>query len=702
MSLSNSTEEPEDSEHPHVMWVPIIVLYVIALLLDQSIVFFSAQNSVIPLAGGIAFIAAYRSLTIGGILIFSLSFAVSIWVGTTNQEAFIWSSINSLSAILGGAMVRKAFCDEDPFGEIKKVMGFILLAACIPYLLTCLLVWGLGTAGYIGLPDSLLIWWLGGTIGCVVSAPLLLPLLKTYSKDQVIGSVSIETIILLVTSGLLALTFSSELELGSQDFPQQYLIFPLMLWAILRKNLSIGIIILIISIMATLWGTTEGYGPFVRDGVAETSLLLQAFFGVASVTILFLHAAMSERRNAEQAVRRTRDQLEIRVEERTAELQESMNEAEEANKTKSRFLAAASHDLRQPIHAISLFSMALQARLKEKENAKLVTKVQGSLTSLGGMLDGLLDMSRLENDAIVPQFSDFSVQVILDQMITEHTPAAHAKGLDFRVVPSTAIIKSDRALLSRIMGNLVTNAIRYTDHGKVLIGCRKDNGTVRLGVWDTGRGIPYGDKPAIFDPYHRLDGAKKYSADGLGLGLAIVDGLAKLLDHQLVVYSKVGKGSRFSVDVKAGAENIAASGEEQAQTSYTGVFQDQTILVVDDDPDVLEGMQTVLTDWGCRVIVARDVESALTQVEALGDDLDAVISDYHLSEHDTGIAFLEDVNLRAGCAVPAIIITGDTLQERRHEIENAGYFMLTKPIQAISLRPLLRRQLRKQPKVLNN
>lgn len=382
----------------------------------------------------------------------------------------------------------------------------------------------------------------------------------------------------------------------------------------------------------------------------------------------------------------------------TAELKNAMCKAEEANKIKSRFLAAASHDLRQPIHAISLFSTALQNRLKDGENANLVSKVQSSLGSLGSMLDGLLDMSRLENHAIVPHPHDFAVQVILDEIQMEYGAVAKAKNLDLRIVPSSLILHSDQALLSRIVGNFVTNAIRYTDQGRLLVGCRLLGDTVRLEIWDTGKGISEDDVSQIFDPHKRLDGARKHAAEGLGLGLSISDGLARLLEHPLTVRSNLGAGSVFSVEVPIGTSVPDTLDDQMPKQTYKTVFQGHTILVVDDDEIVLDGMKTVLSDWGCHVIVARGTDEALEVTRNLTDKLDVVISDYHLSEDETGIGLLEQIDYELGRDVPAIIISGDTQPERRREIEAVGYFLLTKPIQPVSLRPLLRRQLRLRAK----
>jgi len=378
----------------------------------------------------------------------------------------------------------------------------------------------------------------------------------------------------------------------------------------------------------------------------------------------------------------------------TTELKKAKHSAEEANRIKSRFLTAAGHDLRQPIHAISLFLGALQNKLHKQETVKLASKIEISLSSLSRMLDGLLDMSRLENHAIAPQFQDFPAQVILDEIKAELTSSAVTKNLKLTIIPSSLILNSDQTLLSRIIGNFVSNAIRYTDEGRVLIGCRNCGDMVRLEVWDSGKGMPEEDLDSIFDPYQRLEGTRTHAAEGLGLGLAISDGLANLLGHPLIVRSTVGEGSLFAVEVPKGSGELVMNSEEITSQFYTKSFQGIKVLVLDDDLTVVDGMEAILSGWGCDVSAAYNVSDALKIARELQDSLDIIISDYNLSDNNTGVQFLADINQTLDRKVPAIIVSGDTQPERRREVEAAGYCFLTKPIQPVSLRPLLNRLLR--------
>ncbi len=429
------------------------------------------------------------------------------------------------------------------------------------------------------------------------------------------------------------------------------------------------------------------YTPDIHAEHKQAILILAGVLTLSGLGIAFLmifntrlSREISERKQAEENLVRAKE------------------EAELANQTKSRFLTAASHDLRQPIHAISLFSTALKNRVEKSENVNLVSKVQSSLSSLGNMLDGLLDMSRLEDHAIVPQLHDFSVQTTLDEIFAEHAPAAEVKNLDLTIVPSSAFLHSDQALLSRIIGNFVSNAIRYTDRGRVLVGCRLHGDAVRVEVWDTGKGMSKDDVDHIFDPYRRLDNAKTHAPDGLGLGLSISYGMAQLLEHPITVRSTLGAGSLFAIEVPKGTRVQESEEKKSGASTYTEAFHGCTVLVVDDDVNILDGMKTVLGDWGCDVVVARAAAEALDAARTLGERLDVVVCDFHLSINETGIGLLKGINNELGRDVPAIFISGDTQPERRHEIEAAGYFLLTKPIEPVSLRPLLRRQLQRKSK----
>ncbi|HEY9163734.1 MAG TPA: hybrid sensor histidine kinase/response regulator [Magnetovibrio sp.] len=347
---------------------------------------------------------------------------------------------------------------------------------------------------------------------------------------------------------------------------------------------------------------------------------------------------------------------------------------------------------------MALFATALRTRIRGPQKLALLDKMQSSLRNLGAMLDGLLDMSRIEQHTIVPQVSDFSVQDILDEVAMSYAPLAEMKSLELTIVPSSVVARSDQALVSSIVGNFVTNAIRYTKQGRVLVGCRRHGNAVRLEVWDTGKGMTADELTHIFEPYHRLEGAHVQASDGLGLGLSIAKGLADLLDHSLAVRSAPGVGTVFSIELPKGYQTQLVKIQVEATLPYSKPFRGYTVLVVDDDETILDGMRTILTDWGCDVLVARSASDAATEARSLGDELDAVVSDYNLGGGETGIALLQGIEGALHRKVPAIIITGDTQPARRHEIEAAGYFLLTKPVAPVSLRPLLRRLLKpRQP-----
>lgn len=285
--------------------------------------------------------------------------------------------------------------------------------------------------------------------------------------------------------------------------------------------------------------------------------------------------------------------LERKVEQRTVQL-------ELANQAKSRFVAAASHDLRQPLHALGLFVAQLRSSTGVKERAHIVDRVDAAIATMNDLFNALLDISKLDAGVLSPKLADFPLQHVLRRVETTFAGAAREKGLSFRVIASDAWVRSDAILLERILLNLISNAIRYTQHGGIVIGSRKREGWVRIEVWDTGPGIPADQQQKIFGEFYRI-GETRHGT-GLGLGLAIVDRLCSLLGHRMELRSSVGKGSRFTVMVPS----VQPTGKEAEPVSAppTSVdrFRNKLIVVVDDDQLVLDGMSGLLRSWGCSTL----------------------------------------------------------------------------------------------------
>ncbi len=372
--------------------------------------------------------------------------------------------------------------------------------------------------------------------------------------------------------------------------------------------------------------------------------------------------------------------------------------AEAANRAKSRFLAAATHDLRQPLHALGLFSGALLEKIRYPDVRNLVVNINKSVESLDGLFNSLLDISKLDAGVIEPNRAAFALQTLFDKLTRDYQQQAQQKGITFRIRPCSYVVYSDATLIERIMRNLISNAVAYTDQKGVLVGARKRGDQVRIEVWDCGRGIAQANLKDIFEEFYQLGNLERDRSKGLGLGLAIVSRLARLLDSEVTVRSAPPKGSVFSFEIPLTLI------EPQPQLSYStpalnnliGAF----IVLIDDEHAVLEGMRALLTDWGCRLILADSIESALTQLKTADAVPDLLIADYRLRDDATGIEALARLQTEYGAGIPGILITGDTSPDRLREAKASGYYILHKPVRAPKLRTLLSYALEQYKKAL--
>jgi two-component system, sensor histidine kinase len=364
-------------------------------------------------------------------------------------------------------------------------------------------------------------------------------------------------------------------------------------------------------------------------------------------------------------------------------------EAERANVSKTRFLAAASHDLRQPVQAIFFFVSVLAHKLRGHAAQSILDDLQTSLEGLNILLDSLLDVSKLDAGLVAPKETDFSVSAILDRLAAEFKPLAADKGLGLRMVGSSTIIRSDPALLSRIVQNLVANAIRYTPRGRILLGCRRRGETLRIEVWDTGIGIPADRTRDIFDEFTQLGNPERDRNQGLGLGLAIVDRLARLLGHSVDLRSRPGKGSMFAVTVPVGG--LAMVGHHRPDNVQLPPEASRRLVVlIDDEAIVLKGLSMVLQAWGYEVIAASSEADAIEQLAISKRTPSLILADYRLREGRTGTEAVMKIRELFSVMIPSIIITGDTAPERLREAEASGLSILHKPVQPPTLREVLR------------
>lgn len=408
-----------------------------------------------------------------------------------------------------------------------------------------------------------------------------------------------------------------------------------------------------------------------------------AYYALSAATVLFIVSLASMGRNSARmigdsiALRFENVELIERLRVETDNAQQAHHAADEANIAKSKFLAAASHDLRQPIHAQGLFMEVLARSELSATQRDVLANARATWQASAEMLDTLLDFSRIEAGVIEPQPRPFHLQKLLNKIENELAPQADAKGIVYRTRETRVAVHSDPALVELILRNLVSNAIRYTERGGVLLACRMRDGEVLLEVWDTGIGIDAVNQQAIFREFHQLGNSERDRRKGLGLGLAITDGLVRVLGHELSLASQPGRGSMFRLRLPLA--NVAIIREEFAPINEPlpgplGI----RVLVIDDDESVRTGMQHLLHDWGCECDTAENIEAALLLARANPPQL--LISDYRLREQRTGAEAITALRAAIDERLPALLITGDTAPERLRAARASGVLLLHKPV----------------------
>lgn len=346
-------------------------------------------------------------------------------------------------------------------------------------------------------------------------------------------------------------------------------------------------------------------------------------------------------------------------------------EADRANRAKSSFLAAASHNLRQPLQTLNLLNSVLEKTVSEPTAANAVCAQRAALASVSELLDALLDISKLESGAIRPDISDCSVQAIFKHLKATFETQARAKGLSLVVDEAEHIIRTDKGLLEQIIQNLVANAIRYTRQGMVQLRCLHDAAFVRVEVLDTGIGIAVDQRDAIFDEFYQLNRKAGEQREGLGLGLAVVRRMAQLLGHSIEVNSEVGRGSCFTVTAPCGS-NVALPASQKSAPLATTHGSNAMVLVIDDDPAVAASTEMLLKLEGYRVYVASSMEEAIASKEEAETWPDVIVSDYHLANGGSGIDVIGNVRTLAHRSIPAVLVTGDTSSEVSKALERVG------------------------------
>ena len=457
----------------------------------------------------------------------------------------------------------------------------------------------------------------------------------------------------------------------------------------------------------------------VNDAMRYMLVTYTPHFGDSQSILGFfaLYQDITERRQAEIALKETNETLEERVRERTqalseanaalrqenrvrAEAEQALRQAkqlaEDANASKTRFLAAASHDLLQPLNAARLFTSALMQNVTASDTQRTIGHIDNSLQAAEELLGTLLDISKLDAGALTPRRSHFALADIFRPLRAEFDVMADDRGLDLVVVPTQQWVDSDPQMLRRIVQNFLSNAIRYTQEGRVLLGCRRQGGRLLIEVWDSGPGIPESKLTEIFQEFRRLDQVSRHkeSEKGLGLGLSIADRMSRVLDHPIKVRSWEGVGTVFSVSVPIVAAREATVAEQEPSGRRSGnKLAGTRIVCIDNETLILEGMTAMLSGWGCEVFTATSIGGAKSILRNMDGDPDAILADYHLDNEVTGLMALEALSERFTGAVPGIVITADRTEAVAEEVKRAGYQLLLKPVKPAALRALLTRTL---------
>ncbi|MBB3104536.1 PAS domain S-box-containing protein [Azomonas macrocytogenes] len=427
----------------------------------------------------------------------------------------------------------------------------------------------------------------------------------------------------------------------------------------------------------------------------------------AVIGIFVLIRDITGRKRTAEALHQAYQNLEQRVRERTGELtalnnqlrreidersqaearlREAKREAELANMSKTKFLAAVSHDLLQPLNAARLFTGALLEERDPASAGSLVRNLSNSLDDVESLLGTLVDISKLDAGVIKPEIGSFAVGELLGNLAVEFGQIAVSEHLQLRFVPCSAMVRSDLQLLARILRNLLSNAIRYTIDGRILLGCRRHRQSLSIEVWDTGIGIPADKLQEIFQEFKRGEQQRPNQDRGLGLGLAIVDKIAGMLGHKVRVASVLGRGSRFSIEVPLLRSMPPQCLPTESPQPLTERLYGSRIWVVDNDAAICAGMRTLLEGWGCLVVTALGEEDLARQVDNFHAEADLLIVDYHLDNGRNGVEVVAAVNARRAISLPALMITANYSNELKQQLRDLGHMLLHKPIRPMKLK----------------
>ncbi len=407
-------------------------------------------------------------------------------------------------------------------------------------------------------------------------------------------------------------------------------------------------------------------------------------------------ADITERKLAQLRLLQLNEQLEQRVADRTLELRKARDAAEAANHSKDKYLAAASHDLLQPLNAARLLISTLRERPMHAAEHNLVERAHQALEGAEDLLTDLLDISKLDQQAIKPDIDVYRLDEVLLPLVSEFQSVAQARGLSFEHFIPAYALRSDFRLLTRILRNFLSNACRYTERGRVLLGARKRGDFLRIEVWDTGCGIEPDQMQSIFLEFNQLGVRRAAERVGVGLGLAIVDRIASMLEYRIEVRSRPGRGSVFSINVPLADNPVEAPADAPIPVGRTAgdPLPGRRLLVLDNELSILHSMAALLEQWGCEVITATDLEEALAALA--GTPPEVILADYHLDQGVTGWDVVAALRTHFAQALPAVMVTADRSDQCRRQLQGLGVPVLNKPVKAGKMRSVLSHLLAEQ------
>jgi signal transduction histidine kinase/CheY-like chemotaxis protein len=593
----------------------------------------------------------------------------------------IWNSVSSAvanagEALIVAAVIHRFFGSPFELNELRRVLA-LFAAAAVGTSLSGIA----GTIGFVlfqGSAASPLVIWLhwfsSDAIGIIAVAPLAIGLASLMRNppprsELAEGGLALALVSLVCTLLVFSLK-EPELAIGA--------LCPLLLWIAARLRPAFTAVATFVCATTIVWTTIFAIGMFGDSqlSIEQRVLGAQATILAISLGALVLAALFSERRLHESAIL-----------EREARLQQAWKSAELADRAKSGFLAAASHDLRQPLQTLKLLQAALEPHHPSGEARNLVAKIGQSLDTMTSILSSLLDVNRLESGNLRPSVSEFSLTEIFEPLAGDFGAPVQERGLRLCIVRSELIIRSDRRMLAEMIRNLLSNAVRYTDRGRILLGCRRVGDNVRIEVWDSGIGITEDQLPYIFDEYYQGTGGAQQGS--FGLGLAIVKRLGTILDHRVEVRSIPGKGTRFFVEVPRGRSRVKVPQVAPPAHPQNDAFLGR-VLAIEDEASVRTAIERLLKTKGVDATIVATATEAITLVREHGLRPDVLLCDYNLRGSSDGIETIGHLRAALGRNVPAVVMTGDTRSQTVDSISAQGISVLIKPFLAEELLEILR------------